>query len=164
MPHDRKATTYNQIVGITKAGTLYVLDDIFKYTDGFKGATRYEMEPLTDKAIEIRSDDEVIEQLYADSETDRSFENWKAVAQDELGADQHYIGDDPSFRTPTAKAFDALTPEQKALIEGYFAGRFDGKRVDWDCVCCGRCGKISEDDFEIIINHDLLGKIIEAES
>lgn len=169
MPHERTSTEYNEIVGVLKSGCVFVLDDIFKYTDGFKGATRYEMEILTKDQVEAQNDPDYIADMYKDywqeevahNNTELELEDWAKEISENLSPDMYSFSDDPSFRKEMRKAYEQLSDEQKAAVDK--ATGKDDKFVDWNCYCCGRCGKITKDDFALILRPDLLDKIIEAE-
>ena len=171
MPNDRQTTKYNQIVGVLKTGCVFVLDDTFKYGDGFKGATRYEMEILTKQDVEIQNDPENVADIYEDqwqyevahNMTKLGLDDWAKEKIENLNPDLYSYSDDPSFREEMAEAYDKLTEEQKAALDK--AVGKDENFVDWSCYCCGRCGnEISEDDFAVILNPELLKAIQEAES
>lgn len=166
MPNERKATTYNQIVGVLKTGDVFVLEDIFEYTAGFKGATRYMMEPLTKQDIEDQNSPEYVRDYWEDAVshrmTDLGLEEWTKEQVENIPDGLYSLSDDPSFREETAQAYDELTEDQKAELDE--AVGKDKNFVDWVCISCGRCGKISEDGFAVIFRPDLLKAIQEAES
>lgn len=172
MPDNRKSTKYNQIVGVLKTGCVFVLDDTFEYTDSMKGATRYEMDILTKQDVEYQNDPEYLEDFYEDqwqyevanNMTKLGLEEWaKEKIADLNNTDLYSFSDDPSFRKEMSEAYDKLTEEQKATLDK--AVGKDENFVDWNCYCCGRCGdKISEDDFAVILNPELLEVIKKAES
>ena len=56
----REETKINQIVGI-KDGEIYVLEDVFKHSDGFKGTTGYSMNVITQEYIDGMNDIDYLE-------------------------------------------------------------------------------------------------------
>ena len=173
MPDNRKSTKYNQIVGVLKTGCVFVLDETFEYVGGTtKGAIRYEMEILTKQDVEYQNDPEYLEDFYEDqwqyevahNMTKLGLEEWaKEKIANLNNTDLYSFSDDPSFRKEMSEAYDKLTEEQKATLDK--AVGKDENFIDWNCYCCGRCGdKISEDDFAVILNPELLEVIKKAES
>lgn len=86
----RTATNYNEILGRDKYGSVIVLDEVFDYGDGFKGATG--------SVFEIVSREEVNEVIGAEHFKEYSREIWQADVEagaTELGLEEwisHYFG------------------------------------------------------------------------
>ncbi|WNN95099.1 hypothetical protein SEA_MAGRITTE_148 [Microbacterium phage Magritte] len=75
---DRNATTYNLILGTREDGdVIVVLEDIFSYGDGFKGATGAEIRPVAQELIDAALEDDEIEEWHE--------ELWRADAGETNG-------------------------------------------------------------------------------
>lgn len=166
----RLTTKYNEVVGILEDGAIFVLEEAFKYDDGFHGATHYTMYPMTQDDIDSRADEEeeqalcmdLWQQRVADGIETRGLEEFTDSVREELESDQYFIGDDPSFRGDMDEAVEKMTPEVRAKFEAEVGVK--GKDfVDWDCSSCGRIGK-DELHFKTLLRPDLLEVIKEAEA
>ena len=166
----REETKINQIVGI-KGGELYVLEDVFKYSDGFKGATGYSMNTISQSYIDEGNEVDFLceeydylwrEAVQAGSTTDslqEFMQNWV----DECSLyDQLYPFDDNSYRYDTEKLVKALPEEQKAELEKVF-GVMGEDYVTWSVGSCGRCFK-ADDEWDVIFRPDLLELIKQYEN
>lgn len=60
-------TTYNKIVNVSECGEIQVLDDVFMYRDGFKGATGSRFYPVTKKQYKQSTTLKAIEERLRDS-------------------------------------------------------------------------------------------------
>ena len=164
----RNSTNYNEIVGVLKTGELYVLTDTFQYGDGFKGATRYTMTTLSQDEIDMLSSLDYVMTNNRDmwvyeaknNLTDDSLEEWAKNQID--NAEGYFPYDDDSFRDDADEAYNKLTDKQKKKLNEVFGEK--GKDfVDYTCVSCGRAGKVSADDFKLILNPKLINVINEYE-
>lgn len=167
----RENTKYNEIVGITAGGNLFILNEIFKYINedgkiGLHGATRYEMGVITQAQIDAQNSDtgyfrDLWRECVARKLTEKGLEEWTQEQIANLGSEHLTISDDPSFRLETQEAYDKLPNSYKSVVNDIFGEK--GKDfVEWDCVCCGRCGK-DELNFQAVFRPDLLKLIQEAE-
>jgi hypothetical protein len=68
MATERKGTTYNKLIGKTEDGYAF-LNDVFEYSDNFKGATGTVLCPISEEEYEERTD--------RDSLIDRFEDIWK---------------------------------------------------------------------------------------
>lgn len=132
-----------EIIGISD-GILYIAEDLFKYTEGFKGATGYGMRTITQKEIEYnREVDEVGEDLWrsivTSGNTTDSLADWWQEQLDECEyTDDLYPFDDPSGRQETEELYDALSDEDRAKIEEVFGVKGEDY-VTFTMQCAGRC-------------------------
>lgn len=164
--------TYNEIIGITKDHRVVILDHIFEYSDKFKGATRYEMRPLTQAEIDEANDVELAsvyaEDLWqievANGQTKLGLEEYTQDLIEQAQSDGlYFLGDDPSFRHDTDEAFDKLTDEQKKAFVKVL-GEKGIDFMDWSSDCCGRIGDDYKNwDWEILFRPDLLEEIAKYE-
>lgn len=172
MPNYLQEKTYNEIIGITKDHRVIILDHVFEYDGGFKGATRFEMTTLTQEEIDERNDlDNVREYVrdfwqdaVANGTTELGLDDFAEKEREELADGCLYYGDDPSFRREADEAFEKLTDEQKAQFNEII-GVKDKDFVDWESGCCGRIG----DDYKawewaVLFRPDLLKVIHQYES
>ena len=71
METKRQETKYNKIVNFDEdTKEIIVLDDIFKYKDGFKGATGSKFEPVSRDEYEDRTDEDNFVEYLIDSGID----------------------------------------------------------------------------------------------
>lgn len=161
----RKATTYNKIIGLTKDRELIILNDIFSYGDGFKGATYTKMRPLTQAEIDagLENEESYCKELWQDAVANGNYENSLADFTDEIRENReeygYFVGDEDSFREQTAKALAELDAETREKIE-----KTVGDHVDWDCASCGRIGDDYQKwDWKLLVAPELLEEIKKAE-
>ena len=166
----REETKINQIVGI-KDGELYVLEDVFKYSDGFKGATGYSMNVITQEYIDNMNDIDYLckendylwrEAVQAQRTTDSLQEFMQSLIDESLYNDMLFPFDDNSFRHQTEKLVKELPTEQKAELEKVF-GIMGEDYVTWNCSDCGRCFN-ANDEWDVVFRPDLLELIKQYES
>jgi hypothetical protein len=175
----RTEVKYNQIVGITKDHTIFVLNDTFSYQDedgsqGLHGATRYEMDTISQDTVDYNNDVETVRDIYKELWVEAVKGGGEERSLDEFakdliektkdnGDDYLFPHDDPSFRDEMEDALADASDATRKAIEDAFG--IKGKDfVAYDCVCCGRCGKITPDYFEKVLNPDLLQTIMEVEN
>lgn len=126
----RTSKTYNEIVGITKDGKLFILEDIFEYVNedgsvGLHGATRYEMGVITKEDIGNRNDiDEVMfnykdvwQDMVANNQTELGLKEWAEEQIEDLNPELYTLSDDPSFRQETQEAYDRLPDSYKGCCQ-----------------------------------------------
>ena len=71
METEKQETKYNKIVNFDEdTKEIIVLDDIFKYEDGFKGATGSKFEPVSRDEYEDRTDEDNFVEYLIDSGID----------------------------------------------------------------------------------------------
>lgn len=110
-----------KLVGINKDGEIVMCDDIFKYSDGFKGACGTIFEILTkEKAEEINRlvkedgeygyEDLWRECVHGGHTTDGLTEWLENVVDEELADGKDFVGQDTSY-------FEYLKPELKKLFD-----------------------------------------------
>lgn len=166
MPNEHEIReNYNEIVGVLKNGEVAVLETTFQYTDrkNFKGATGYTMRPMLQQYIDEMNEDESLreywEEAVAGGYTNKSLEDWAEEVRAELkGTDDLFYMDDTSFRKTFQKAYDKLTEDQKKQFNRVFGEK--GKDfVEYDSQSCGRCLSSDPDDYQLILNPDLLKTI-----
>lgn len=165
----REETKINQIVGI-KQGELYILEDVFKYSDGFKGATGYHMNIITQDYIDEMNDIDYLceendylwrEAVQAGSTTDSLQEYMQSLVDECSYYDMLFPFDDNSFRYQTEKLVEELLTEQKAELEKAF-GVMGEDFVTWNCSGCGRCFN-ADDEWDVIFRPDLVELIKQYE-
>lgn len=162
---------YNKIIGVDKDGLAVVLEDIFTYPNSnLHGATGYRMGVLTKEDVEAGKEDECLKELWQDAVANGYCEDGfkdrleKANAECTRSEDGRLFPlDDPGFRADFAKALTDLNDEERQKLEQ--AMDIDEQFVTWNCERYGRClGDLySEADFKLLINSELLQKIIRAE-
>ena len=166
----REETKINQIVGI-KDGELYVLEDVFKYSDGLKGATGYSMNIITQKYIDDMNDVDYLETeldylwreaVQAEKTTDSLREYMESLVDECQVYDQLYPLDDNSFRHQTEKLVEELPADQKAELEKFF-GVMGKDFVTWSVSGCGSCFK-ADDEWDVVFRPDLLELIKQYEN
>ena len=166
----RQETKINQIVGI-KDGELYILEHVFKHSDGFKGATGYHMNIITQDYIDEMNDinflceeyDYLWREAVQAGSTEKGLEEFM---QDWVYESSCYgylfPSDDNSFRYETEKLVDTLPEDQKKQLEEVF-GVMGEDFATWDCSGCGRCFN-ADDEWDVVFRPDLLELIKEYES
>lgn len=137
----RQAVKYNKIVGIV-GGEIYVLDEIFNYGDGFKGATGYSMRPVFQDEIDNGNDPDTVADYYSDlwreqvasGATELGLTEWCEQLVRECGSGSLYPLDDPSFRDDFKQAVAGASDEIKQAV-----AEIGGDCVAWQVCGCGRC-------------------------
>ena len=166
----REETKINQIVGI-KDGELYVLEDVFKCSDGFKGATGYSMNIITQKYIDDMNDVDYLESeldylrreaVQAGNTTDSLRKYMQSLIDECQFYDQLFPLDDNSFRHQTEKLAEELPAEQKVELEKVF-GVIGEDYATWSVSSCGRCFN-ANDEWDVIFRPDLLELIKQYEN
>ena len=160
-------THYNTILGI-KNDTLVVLEYTFEDGNDFKGAVGYTMSPITKSYIDERksfdyADKYMWQEAVANDSTELGFEDWWEEQVDECYMyDQLFPYDDNSFRDKTERLWEELPDEEREKLEEVF-GVMDKDFVTFDCSSCGRCIVDKDDNWQIILDEDLLNKCKELE-
>ena len=166
----REETKINQIVGI-KGSELYVLEDVFRYDNGYKGVTGYSMNVITQKYIDDMNDIDYLEAeldyiwreaVQTGNTTDGLREYMESLIDECQFYDQLYPLDDNSFRHQTEKLVEELPAEQKAELEKIF-GVMGEDYVTWSASGCGRCFN-ANDEWDVIFRPDLLELIKQYEN
>ena len=159
----RTSTEYNKIVGI-KDDTIYVLEEIFQYEDGTKGAIGYGMRPLTQAEIDNGNDTENLRDLWKEAvrydQTELGLEDYA----DDLryNCEGYYPYDDDSFRYDFNNLLEKLPEKFRIKIENIFGIR-DEDYIDWTYENAGCCFN-AEDKWDVVIDKDLIEKIKEVEA
>lgn len=144
----------NKIVGFKLgSGEVYILNDVFKYNDGFKGACGAILEPVTQSYIDENNDIEFImnevEFLWKESSSRDSLREYSEQMLNEI--DGLFLYHDTSYIN-TEGLDDLLC-------------KFEGA-VTWNCIGGGRCFDLelfNNPDF-IVINQDLVDLIKQYET
>ena len=166
----RQETKINQIVGI-KDGELYILENVFKYSDGFKGATGYHMNVITQDYIDEMNDIDFLceendylwrEAVQAERTTDSLQEYMQNLVDECSYYNQLFPFDDNSFRYQTEKLVEELPTDQKQELEKVF-GVMGEDYATWSVSGCGRCFN-TNDKWDVVFRPDLLELIKEYES
>ena len=167
---NKQETKINQIVGI-KDGELYILENAFKYSDGFKGVTGYHMNTITQEYIDDMNDIDALceeynylwrEAVQAGS-TEKGLQEFMEDWVNECSFDGYlFPSDDNSYRYQTEKLIDALPENQKKQIEKVF-GVIGKDFVTWTCSGCGRCFN-ANDKWNVIFRPDLIELIKQYET
>ena len=166
----REKIKINQIVGI-KDGELYVLEDVFKYSDGFKGATGYSMNVITQEYIDNMNDIDYLENeldylwreaVQAGKTTDSLSDYMQSLVDECQFYGQLFPLDDNSFRYETEKLVEELPAEQKAELEKVF-GVMGEDYTTWSVSGCGRCFN-ANDKWDVVFRPDLLELIKQYEN
>lgn len=159
----------NQIVGI-KDGELFVLENVFKHTDSFKGATGYSMGTITQSYIDDMNDIDMLcdeyDYLWREAvqacSTEKGLEDFMQSLIDNCSFyDQLFPFDDNSFRYQTEKLVEELPEEQKKELEKVF-GVMGEDFAAWSVSGCGRCFN-TDDKWDVIFRPDLVELIKEYE-
>lgn len=170
MEHNRKATTYNEIVGVTVDGEIVVLTDLFKYEGGsnLQGATGFTIETLTENQVEEMKDPENLKDLWQEAvkneETTEGLTEWtERLNETYSDGEQYCFSDDPSFRREMDQAYEKLNNEDRAKIDEMF-GKKGEDFLDWNSRSCGRCIPTKETDYKLLFRPDLLKLVQEYEN
>jgi len=186
----RQEEKIKQLVGINKYGEIVMCDDLFKYSDNFKGAIGFIFEVLNKEKADrinelVKDGDYGYEDLWRECvhgghTTDGLTEWLENVVDEELADGKDFVGQDTS-------CFNYLKQELKRLYESmpeeklqemidfinennyrnddvYFESIDDFKQnAVFSCVGGGRC--FSEDkELPIVFDNELLEKIKIAET
>lgn len=159
---NRKFKVFNKIVGI-KDEAVYVLEEVFQYKDGLKGATGYSMRPLTQDEIDTGNDTENLRDLWKDAvaydQTEQGLEDYANDLRN--WCDGYFPSDDPSFRHGFHKILKELPEKHRLKIEQTF-GILGKDYVDWTCDRCGRCFD-ADDKWDYVVDKRLVNTIIKFE-
>lgn len=125
----REELKINKLVGI-KDGEIYVLNDCFKYGDGFQGCTGYAMRTLTQEEIDDANDSAYNDLEYiwrdcvADGRTLQGYEEWFEEAVEEAHSSGLYFPcDDPSYRYDFDSIIRNISSEHCRKIIEHFGTR-----------------------------------------
>lgn len=166
----REETKINQIVGI-RDGELYVLEDLFKYGDGFKGATGYHMGTITQSYIDEMNDPYTLAEEYdyiwrESVQAERTELGLQEFMQEWVDSCQYddllFPSDDNSFRYQTEKLVEELPEDHKKQLEDTF-GVMGEDFAAWSVSGCGRCFN-ANDEWDVIFRPDLIELIKQYES
>lgn len=152
---EKARTNYYICVGI-KDGELYMLDSIFEYPDGFKGATGTRFTPVTQEEIDQYNNPDHLR----DNEYDYFWKESVQAGKTKLGLDEWlqlvideaqdyglaYPGHDNSY-------VDKLTPDDYKHFPN---------AVTFNCIGGGRCFDKNM-EFDIVLRPDLIKLINKAE-
>lgn len=160
---------YNRIIGVLRqTKEVLVLEDTFRYSENFTGATSYRMEVLTKDQAEDRNTDEALrdwwQEAVASRHCDKGLDDWLDDARAEAEAEGlHFVGDDPSFRAEFDEALAKLTEEQRQQLKE--ATGVDEQFLAWFNVGCGRCidANLTSKDFSLLLDPQALDIAIKAE-
>lgn len=139
----RKSTTYNKVIGI-KDDEIYLLNDIFKYKDGLKGATGSVLSPLTQEQVEGRCEPENFKEYWQIPVSEDLTEDSLETFADNLINECEFF----PFHDDSDICF---IPEE--IQQEYFPNA-----VTFECVGGGRCFSKNM-QFDIVINQELLDLI-----
>lgn len=154
METKRQETKYNKIVNFDEdTKEITVLDGIFKYVDGFKGATGSKFEPVSKDEYEDRTDEDNFVEYLIDSGIDLP-DNFKRSGFEGLA--KAMIANDEVkdfvFDTSYSELWDYLRKELNLSEDEAYI---------FNCIGGGRC---FDKDFEGNINPELSVLIREIES
>lgn len=161
-------THYNKILGI-KNDTLVVLEYTFEDSDNFKGAVGYIMNTLTQAEIDERksfdyADKYMWKEAVQNDYTELGFEDWWQDLVDECEmSDELFPYDDNSFRYQTERLWEELSDEDRQKLEEVL-GVMGEDFVTFDCAGGGRCITSEDDDWQVVLDEDLLNKCKELEN
>ena len=149
--NDRQQVNYNKPVGI-KDGSIYFLNYVFNYDDGFRGATGTVLDPITSNYIESITTEDWIEysrdlwrSAVETNSTETSLEDYaKLVEDDSKMSGLLYPGHDNSY--------SELYDEAKK--------HFDSDVETFNCSGGGRCFNLELlNSFDKVIDQDLIDLI-----
>ena len=180
-----------KLVGLNKNGEFVMCDDIFKYSDGFKGACGSIFEILNkSKAEEINRlvaqgdygyDDLWRECVHAGNTTEGLTEWLENLVYDEVTAgDNDFVGQDKSYlcqlKQELKRLYESMSEEKlQEMIDCinennyrhddvYFESIDDFKQnAVFSCVGGGRCFS-KDEELPIVFDNELLDKIRIAET
>lgn len=139
----RESTKYNKIIGIAN-GRVYVLEETFKYGDGFKGCCGYAMSTISQDYIDEHNDVDYLcdYEDYLWREAVKAEQTTLGLRDfvEELVRDccDLFPFDDPSFRMDFEQALQDARPEVAKKVIEYF-GADSEEFGAWNNECCGRC-------------------------
>ena len=180
-----------KLVGLNKNGEIVMCDDLFKYSDGFKGACGSIFEVLTKEKAEkinrlVREDGDYgyedlwRECVHAGNTTDGLTEWLESVVDEELAGGKDFVGQDTSYfcqlKQELKRLYESM-PEEKLqeMIDFinennyrnddvYFESIDDFKQnAVFSCVGGGRCFS-KDEELPIVFDNELLEKIRVAET
>lgn len=140
--NNRTAKKYNQLVGRID-NSYYFLDEIFKYSDDFHGATATVIEPISkDEYKEATSVENVRNYLYeiwqmqvADGGTEQGLDDFvEYCLRYENEADIVYVDLVDDERTEDLRKRFALSLDDYPAFQITGGGRSFSKHMDWDEV------------------------------
>lgn len=161
MSREKEETTYKEVIGITVNDEIIMLNSIFKYEDGFCGATGSVYNPIDQDYIDRRNDPQEVASDYAflwreavaAQQTEDSLENYMQLMIDhevDYG-DGYYFGHDPG---------DSYLLEGSELQEKYFPDA-----VTFENTGAGRIFDAKDRyEWKVVLRPDLLEKILEVEA
>lgn len=152
---NRKETKIEKLVGRI-GNDYYFCDDLFEYTDSFKGATGSVMTPVSKEDYDERTSDESLRDSYKyiwvetvkAGNTEESFTDWLEDVKDNDGDEAFFDLGEYQYAEALRKLIPELTEEDYPVIENTGAGRI----FDTDLK------------FDEIYDQELLTKILEQES
>ena len=154
---ERKQTDYNEIIGIDEYNSIIICDYIFKYEDGFKGATGTSLAPVSQEYIDERNDIEAFKEehewLWKDAvsadATELGFDDYMQELFDdqECNSDGEFFGHDNS---------------SVHLVSDEFQEEHFPDAATFECIGGGRmfCGVMR---FKKVFRKDILDAIVEIE-
>lgn len=149
----KEQTNYYEIIGITTAGEIIMLDYIFKHSDGFKGATGSVFVPVSQEEIEERNDIENVIDSYGYLWQEAVESGLTTLSQEDYmqeiidSSDGYYLGHDTSYIYKIPESFkNEYYPDAETF----------------ECIGGGRCFSRNM-EWEILLRPDLLKLIEEVE-
>lgn len=121
---NRETTTYNIVLGTNGAGEIVILDDVFKYGDGFQGATGSIVQPVSQEEIEraLTADEkeEWHEEIWRQDAgsthgTTESLRDWSRSVPDEEYLDSRFEEYSSLDTEDIARAIGVEAPERYML-------------------------------------------------
>lgn len=139
---------YGKVVNVSEDGQITVLDSVFRYNDGFKGAVGSKFYPVSEEEYEERTTKEaIIEYLFdAIDEDEEYIEN---MAEEIIG---NGLEGETMFDNSYPEYWDEMRKELGLSEEDAFI---------FDCVGGGRC---FDKDFQGNVNPELSAIIRQYES
>ena len=166
----REEIKINQIVGI-KDGEIWILENVFKYSDGFKGATGYHMGTISQSYIDEMNDinflceeyDYIWREAVQAGSTEKGLEEFmRDWVYESSCCGYLFPSDDDSFRYQTEKLVEELPTDHKQKLAEVF-GVMGEDFATWTCSGCGRCFNVN-DEWDVVFRPDLLELIRQYES
>jgi len=148
--NSRTATKYNKVVNVDEAGTITVLQEVFSYGDGYKGATGAEFAPVSEEEYEESTSLEAVtEYIEGATELPEQYESYEAWAEDIIAAGE---AGDLVFDQSYSSLWDMMREE---------CGLSDEEAYIFDCIGGGR---MFNANYQGNVNPELSEVIREAES
>lgn len=151
--NNRQETIYNKIVNIAEDGEITILESIFEYTDGFKGATGSKFYPVSKKQFEEETTREAIIDYLIDSGI-KLPEDYKRGGFQSLADSIIYAGEEG----------DLIYDQSHSELWDYFREELkltENEAYIFTCTCGGRC---FDKNFKGTHNKELHKLIIQAEA